>query len=222
MLREIHLQGLNALYPGAKPTCATKRACPGLRQSPTGLSAANIQFYLSPPSIALPSGHNSATCRTHLPATGHFQAAAYINENGIALADYLSLLKEKEEDIIDLPSEEFEDNGRYYDVKNPVATTWLTLFEQIQRRDPLAAEHLPFMACVDPKNIPQSLSPGPSQRKEIDAIGTLTAYYFIGRRSADLGTRSSVGAFSAKNWLRRRNYLIDRESNHGAGGGLPR
>lgn len=69
-------------------------------------------------------------------------------ENGIALADYLSLLKEKEEDIIDLSSEEFEDNGRYHNVKNPVATTWLISFEQIRRRDPLAAEYLSFMACV--------------------------------------------------------------------------
>ena len=75
---------------------------------------------------------------TYLPLA-IVQAAAYINENGIALADYLSLLKEKEEDIIDLLSEDFEDNGRYHNVKNPVATTWLISFEQIRRRDPLAA-----------------------------------------------------------------------------------
>lgn len=39
------------------------------------------------------------------------QAAAYINENGIALVDYLSLLDEQEEDVIDLLSEDFEDSG---------------------------------------------------------------------------------------------------------------
>src|SRR6185295_15865440 len=37
------------------------------------------------------------------------QAAAYINENSISLADYLSLLMEQEEEVIDLLSEEFED-----------------------------------------------------------------------------------------------------------------
>jgi len=84
---------------------------------------------------------------TYLPLA-IVQAAAYINENGIALADYLSPLKEKEEDIIDLLSEDFEDNGRYHNVKNPVATTWLISFEQIRRRDPLAAEYLSFIACV--------------------------------------------------------------------------
>ena len=85
---------------------------------------------------------------TYLPLA-IVQAAAYINENGIALADYLSLLKEKEEDIIDLPSEEFEDNRRYHNVKNPVATSMVNLIRaDPERRDPLAAEYLSFMACV--------------------------------------------------------------------------
>jgi hypothetical protein len=47
------------------------------------------------------------------------QAAAYINENGIAFVDYLSLLADQEEAVIDLLSEEFEDDGRYDNVKNP-------------------------------------------------------------------------------------------------------
>jgi hypothetical protein len=70
------------------------------------------------------------------------QAAACINENSIALGDYLSLLKEQEESVIELLSEEFEDDWRYQSVKNPVATTWLISFEQIRHRDPLAAEYL--------------------------------------------------------------------------------
>ncbi|KAK6605164.1 hypothetical protein H4I96_05746 [Botrytis cinerea] len=90
---------------------------------------------------------------TYLPLA-IVQAAAYINENGIAFADYLSLLAEQEEDVIDLLSEEFEDDGRYDNIKNPVATTWLISFEQIRDRDPLAANYLSFMACIDPKDIP--------------------------------------------------------------------
>jgi len=58
--------------------------------------------------------------------------AAYINENGIALADYLLLLDDQEEGVIDILSEEFEDNRRYRNVKNLVATTWLISFEQIR------------------------------------------------------------------------------------------
>jgi hypothetical protein len=77
------------------------------------------------------------------------QAAAYINENNIALGDYLSLLAEQEEEIISLLSEEFEDEWRYRSVKNPVAMTWLILFDQICRCNTLAAEYLSFIACID-------------------------------------------------------------------------
>ncbi len=78
-------------------------------------------------------------------------------------------------------------NWRYRNAKNPVATTWLIPFEQIRGRDPLAADYLSFMACVDPKNVPQSLlPPGQSRKKEIDAIGTLNAYSFITRRPVDV------------------------------------
>jgi hypothetical protein len=62
--------------------------------------------------------------------------------------------------VIKLLSEHFEDDSRYRDndryvkAKNPVATTWLISFEQIRLRDPLAADYLSFMACVDSKNVP--------------------------------------------------------------------
>ncbi|KAF4625403.1 hypothetical protein G7Y89_g12766 [Cudoniella acicularis] len=123
---------------------------------------------------------------TYLPLA-IVQAAAYINENGITLAEYLLLLEEQEEEVIDLLSEEFQDSRRYRNVKNPVATTWLISFEQIRRRDALAADYLSFMCCIDPKDIPQSLlPPGQSHKKEIEAIGTLNAYSFITKRPADL------------------------------------
>lgn len=56
------------------------------------------------------------------------QAATYINANNIALSQYLLLLEEWEQDMIDPLSEDFDDDGRYPDVKNPVATTWLISF----------------------------------------------------------------------------------------------
>ena len=39
------------------------------------------------------------------------QAAAYINENGIAFSDYLWLLEDQEQNIIELLSEDFKDEG---------------------------------------------------------------------------------------------------------------
>ncbi|KAF2260180.1 HET-domain-containing protein [Lojkania enalia] len=145
---------------------------------------------------------------TYLPLA-IVQAAAYINENGIAITDYLSLLADQEKEVIDLLSEEFEDDGRYRDVKNPVATTWLISFEQIRQRDPLAAEYLSFMAYVEPKDIPQSLlPPGPTRKKEIDAIGTLNAYSFLVRRPADTALDlHRLVHLATRNWLRKEERL---------------
>ena len=94
-------------------------------------------------------------------------------------------------------------------MKNPVATTWLISFEQIRQRDPLAAEYLSFMACVEPKDIPQSLlPPGPTRKKEIDAIGTLNAYSFIVRRPTDMALDlHRLVHLATRNWLRKEGLL---------------
>jgi hypothetical protein len=94
-------------------------------------------------------------------------------------------------------------------VKNPVATTWLISFEQIQRRDALAADYLSFMCYIDPKDIPQSLlPPGPSRKKEVEAIGTLDAYSFISKRPADLALDlHRLVHLSTRNWLRKEKSL---------------
>ncbi|KAM0511354.1 hypothetical protein ACHAPE_009942 [Trichoderma viride] len=143
------------------------------------------------------------------------QAAAYINANGIDLATYLSLLEDQEDVVVDLLSEDFEDEGRYRDLKYPVATTWLISFEQIRQRDPLAADYLSFMACVDAKDIPQSLlPPGPSRKKEIDAMGTLQGYSFITKSSAGSSKPVDLAVnihrlvhMATRNWLRTKDLL---------------
>jgi tetratricopeptide (TPR) repeat protein len=137
------------------------------------------------------------------------QAAAYINENGITLSDYLSLLDDQEQNVIDLLSTDFEVEGRYRDSKNPVVMTWLISFKQIRQRDPLAYDYLAFLSCVSPRDIPQSLlPPAQSRKKEIDAIGTLSAYSFVSRRSAtnSLDIHALVH-LATRNWLRREESL---------------
>ena len=137
------------------------------------------------------------------------QAAAFINDNGIDLAEYLSLLNLQEEDLVGLLSEDFQDDGRYHDIQNPVALTWLISFEQIRHRDPLTAEFLSFIACVDPKDVPQSLLPPDHSRKdENKAIGTLDAYSFISRQypDGDLDIHLLVH-LATRNWLRKEELL---------------
>ena len=138
------------------------------------------------------------------------QAAAYINENERTLANYLLLLEDQEQNVIELLSADFEDEGRHRDT-NPVATTWLVSFEQIRRRDPLAADFLSFASCIDPRDIPQSLlPPAASRKKEIDAIGTLSAYSFVSRRSADQSLDfHRLVHLATRNWLRMEGRLAE-------------
>ncbi|KAH7060960.1 hypothetical protein BKA63DRAFT_528100 [Paraphoma chrysanthemicola] len=145
---------------------------------------------------------------THLPLA-IIQAATYINENKITLAKYAGLLNDTERNKIELLSEEFEDEGRYEDSKNPVAMTWLISFEQIRKRDPLAAEYLSFMACVDPKDIPQSLLPPTQSAKEaVDAIGTLSAYSFVSKhKTGQLLDLHRLVHLATRNWLQTEGSL---------------
>ncbi|KAL4765454.1 uncharacterized protein BDW70DRAFT_168748 [Aspergillus foveolatus] len=53
------------------------------------------------------------------------QAAAYINQNTISLANYMSLLAEQERGIIELLSEEFEDDGRLHRLVHLATRNWL-------------------------------------------------------------------------------------------------
>jgi hypothetical protein len=63
------------------------------------------------------------------------QAAAYINQNNISIARYMLLLGEQEASTIELLSKEFKDDGRYAEIQNPVAMTWLVSFTQIHQVD---------------------------------------------------------------------------------------
>jgi tetratricopeptide (TPR) repeat protein len=139
------------------------------------------------------------------------QAAAYINENRCALSEYLSLLEAQEQDVVELLSEDFEDDRRYEDTKNPVATTWLISFQHIQHTNHLAAEYLSFMSCVDPKDIPQSLlPPAQSRKKEIDALGVLDAYSFVSRRAIDQALdMHRLVHLATRNWLRKEGRLAE-------------
>jgi Cdc6-like AAA superfamily ATPase len=108
------------------------------------------------------------------------QAVAYINKNQITLPTYIRLLERQESDIIEVLSEDFKDKWRYKDVQNPVATTWWISFQQIQQSSQLAAEYLTFMACINPRNIPQCmLPPSNSENDKIKAIGLLKSYAFV-------------------------------------------
>ncbi|KAL3470240.1 purine and uridine phosphorylase [Aspergillus californicus] len=133
------------------------------------------------------------------------QAASYINENCLSsLTDYLSLLSAKEEEVIDLLSEEFEDDWRPHDNTNPVAATWLISFERVQRTNRLATDILSFMACIEPTEIPESLLPLPQgeySKASVESIGVLEGYAFVTRRPTKSFDLHRLVHLATRNWL---------------------
>ena len=119
------------------------------------------------------------------------QAAAFINSNNISISEYLSLFRTAGTET-ELFSEHFEDPSRYIELESTIARTWHISFDQIQKQDPLAAEYLAFMACIDRINVPRSLlPPSDSVLQQTKAIGTLKGYAFITERqqaSQELGS----------------------------------
>ncbi|KAL4786510.1 purine and uridine phosphorylase [Aspergillus varians] len=149
---------------------------------------------------------------TYLPLA-IVQAASYINENCLStLLDYLSLLSAKEEEVIDLLSEEFEDDWRPHDTTNPVAATWLISFERVQRTNRLATDILSFMACIEPAEIPESLLPlpqGESRKALVESIGVLEGYAFVTRRPTKSFDLHRLVHLATRNWLRRIGSLSE-------------
>jgi tetratricopeptide (TPR) repeat protein len=110
------------------------------------------------------------------------QAAAFINSNETSASEYVSLFAHAGAET-ELFSEQFEDPSRYEGMESTIAKTWHISFAQIRRQDPLAADYLAFIACVDRINVPQSLLPSRGSRvQQIKALGTLTGYAFITER----------------------------------------
>jgi hypothetical protein len=135
------------------------------------------------------------------------QAAAYINKNLIGLSDYIELLQEQEADVIELLGEDFGDEGRYKNLQNPVATTWLITFQHIQKLDQLAADYLSFMACIHPCEIPLSLLPEASSKlKRTNALGLLKAFSFISEQAGCFNLHRLVH-LSTRNWLRSQQQF---------------
>ncbi|KAK5327659.1 hypothetical protein LTR93_003045 [Exophiala xenobiotica] len=144
------------------------------------------------------------------------QAASYLNKNDESIKTYLELLRQPEDNVIELLSENFNDEGRYKTALNPIATTWLVSFRQIEQQNRLAADYLDFASCLSEKNIPQSLFPPAQIEKEtIDAFGVLRGYGFFTRHD-NRDVDAAVGPLydmhrlvrlATRNWLRKEDAL---------------
>ena len=111
------------------------------------------------------------------------QAAAYMNVNKVSTSKYLQLLQSTEQDAVQILNTQIRDSTRYKQAASAVAKTWIVLFQQIVKRDLVAAELLYFMSCIEWKAIPHSILPeAESEARITSAVGMLCSYSFLTKR----------------------------------------
>ncbi|KAL1992613.1 hypothetical protein VTN49DRAFT_4645 [Thermomyces lanuginosus] len=136
------------------------------------------------------------------------QASAYMATKQISTTKYLELCQSKDEYMVELLSRDFEDHHRYREAQDPIATTWLISFRQINDHDQLAADYLKFMCFLSEKAIPRSLLPQVSALEAEDAIGTLKAYaYITEREKSDTYDIHRLVRLAMLNWLKKQGEL---------------
>ncbi|KAJ5349493.1 hypothetical protein N7541_007220 [Penicillium brevicompactum] len=144
---------------------------------------------------------------TYLPLA-IVQAASFINENMTSIEAYVRLLDCQEQSAIDLLSEDFEDEGRYKSIRNPVATTWLTSFHQIHQKHPLASQYLMQMGCMASEDIPTCFLGKSNALEREKAIGVLVSYSFVRvQQSETTLSMHRLVHLAMRNWLRSGIYL---------------
>ncbi|KAF6829743.1 kinesin light chain [Colletotrichum musicola] len=89
----------------------------------------------------------------HLPLA-LAQAAAFMEANTMGVGEYLEMLRDSDQTVVDLLGEDFETVGRDRSAPRAVAETWMVSFEQIKKQSPLAAELLSLMSFFDRQAIP--------------------------------------------------------------------
>jgi len=131
------------------------------------------------------------------------QTSAYMAKTGMSVAKYLHHCHSSDKTLIKLLGTNFEDQGRYKSIQNPIATTWLVSFNQISRDNSLAASYLRFASLLAEKNVPLALLPEANDELEKDeAIGALKWFAFIAQREGeDSFDMHRLVRLAMRNWM---------------------
>ncbi|KAL8928060.1 MAG: hypothetical protein Q9172_001115 [Xanthocarpia lactea] len=144
------------------------------------------------------------------------QAASFIHENESTPARYLELYEANDQNRIELLSQDFEDDTRDSELKNPIASTWIVTFEYLKEHQPLAANTLCIMSMFDAQAIPEALisktaegdSSSPTSLER--TLGALLGYSLISLRHTTGASGDQVGrVFNLHRLVRlvTRNWL---------------
>jgi hypothetical protein len=125
------------------------------------------------------------------------QALAYLQETGVPVADYLTLLREREPELLA--------RGRASGYEQPVAGTWAVSLERVRDRAPGAGDLLTLWAFLAPDGIPRELVPDhldllPKRLRVTagdrlayqDAVAALTSYSLVTATAGSVGVHRLV------------------------------
>ncbi len=141
------------------------------------------------------------------------QAAAYMSMNYVSVSEFLRLYRESDTSKIQLLSEDFEDDMRDIDIKNPIITTWTITFNKLRGQDPFAAEVLSLMSILDTNAIPESLLLTDNPVTLKTALGTLRSLSLINLRKSSVKQSDQDPSYdlhrlvrlTTRNWLKMTN-----------------
>ncbi|KAL9004929.1 MAG: hypothetical protein Q9188_002280 [Gyalolechia gomerana] len=140
------------------------------------------------------------------------QAAAYITENYVDVADYLALLGEGGEEMEALLSESFSDHRRGEAADNSVLKTWKISFDHITRRFSRAADMLSLMSMYDRQGVPEDLlrKEGEPKHNFINALATLQNFSLIGRTTSGGSYHMHrLVQIAIRTWLQLKGTLLE-------------
>ena len=131
------------------------------------------------------------------------QAASFIDENSISVAEYLEALEG--DDAEEFLQEELDDSRRDEDSINSVFRSWKLSFERISKLKPRAAEFLSLLGMLDRQSIPKWLVKVP---ESITSAGVLQAFSLIFCPSgSDSFQLHRLCQRFVRLWLKRANEL---------------
>ena len=116
----------------------------------------------------------------HLPLAIS-QAAAFIEENGVSIADYTNALQGKDEAAAEeFLQEELDDTRRDEESVNSVFRTWKLSHDQIKQQKPRAADLLSLLAMLDRQSVPKILLKMP---EVTTSLGVLQSFNLVTTRA---------------------------------------
>ncbi|WYZ42126.1 hypothetical protein EsH8_V_001021 [Colletotrichum jinshuiense] len=147
----------------------------------------------------------------HLPLA-LAQAAAFIQENSISVTEYLQLLEESDESLVDQLSEPFEAVGRDSETPHALTATWIVSFNQIREQEALASDVLSFASLLDRQGIPKEFIVGYCNQKSTEGqltstskitkvLGTLKAFSFVSEAKNNTIDMHRLVQLVTRKWL---------------------